>query len=67
LAGAPGLDIPIIMVKFDYHPFQGACKTIREEHHMFEVTDKASEMIKQFLKDREDTVQSIRIMVSGGG
>lgn len=34
---------------------------------MFEVTDKASEMIKLFLKDREDTVQSIRIMVSGGG
>ncbi len=39
----------------------------REEQGMFEVTDKASEMIKTFLKDHDGTVQSIRIMMSGGG
>ena len=33
---------------------------------MFEVTEKASEMIKDFLKDR-DPVPPIRIMLSQGG
>jgi hypothetical protein len=33
---------------------------------MFEVTEKASDMIKEFLKDRED-IPHIRIMMAGGG
>lgn len=33
---------------------------------MFEVTEKAHEMIKDFLKDREE-MPSIRIMLSQGG
>ena len=33
---------------------------------MLEVTEKASEMIKEYLKDREDT-PPIRIMLSQGG
>jgi Fe-S cluster assembly iron-binding protein IscA len=33
---------------------------------MLEVTEKATEMIKEFLKDRE-TFPSIRIMLSQGG
>jgi len=33
---------------------------------MLEVTEKASEMIKDFLKDREE-IPAIRIMLSGGG
>ncbi len=33
---------------------------------MLEVTEKASEMIREFLKEREDT-PSIRIMLSQGG
>ena len=33
---------------------------------MFEVTEKASEMIKEFLKDR-DMVPHIRILLSSGG
>jgi Fe-S cluster assembly iron-binding protein IscA len=33
---------------------------------MFEVTEKASEMIKQLLKDREE-IPHIRIMLSQGG
>lgn len=33
---------------------------------MFEVTEKATEAIKEFLKDRED-VPSIRIILSQGG
>lgn len=33
---------------------------------MLEVTEKASEMIKEFLKDKE-TYPSIRIMLSQGG
>jgi hypothetical protein len=33
---------------------------------MFEVTDKAVEMIKDFLKDR-DVVPPIRVMLSQGG
>lgn len=33
---------------------------------MFEVTEKASEMLKDFLKDREDS-PAIRIMLSQGG
>jgi Fe-S cluster assembly iron-binding protein IscA len=33
---------------------------------MFEVTEKANEMIHEFLKDREDT-PSIRIFLSQGG
>ena len=37
-----------------------------EEDDMFEVTEKASEMIKDFLKDRKE-IQAIRIMMSQGG
>jgi Fe-S cluster assembly iron-binding protein IscA len=33
---------------------------------MFEITEKASEMVKDFLKDKEET-PSIRIMLSQGG
>jgi Fe-S cluster assembly iron-binding protein IscA len=33
---------------------------------MLEVTEKASEMIKDFLKDREE-IPAIRIMLSQGG
>ena len=33
---------------------------------MIEVTEKASEMIKEFLKEREE-IPSIRIMLSQGG
>jgi Fe-S cluster assembly iron-binding protein IscA len=33
---------------------------------MFEVSDKASEMIKEFLKNR-DVNQAIRILMAGGG
>ncbi len=33
---------------------------------MFEVTEKATEMIKEFLKDKEE-IPVIRIMLSGGG
>ena len=33
---------------------------------MFEVTQKASEMIKEFLKDEKE-IPPIRIMLSGGG
>jgi len=37
-----------------------------EEVDMFEVTEKASEMIKDFLKEKEE-IPSIRIMLSQGG
>ena len=37
-----------------------------KEADMFEVTEKASEMIKEFLKDKEDAL-SIRIILSQGG
>lgn len=33
---------------------------------MFEVTEKASEMIKEFMKEREE-LPNIRIMLSQGG
>jgi len=33
---------------------------------MLEITEKASEMIKDFLKDRDD-IPAIRIMMSQGG
>ena len=33
---------------------------------MFEVTEKATEMIKDFLKDR-DIIPAIRVMLSQGG
>jgi Fe-S cluster assembly iron-binding protein IscA len=39
---------------------------LEEEAIMFEVTEKASEMLKDFLKDREDS-PAIRIMLSQGG
>lgn len=34
---------------------------------MFEVTDKASEMIRELLEGREEPVSAIRIIVSEGG
>ena len=37
-----------------------------EEAVMLEVTEKASQMIKEFLKDR-DEIPAIRIMLSEGG
>jgi len=37
-----------------------------KEESMFEVTDKASEMIKEFLNNR-DGIQAIRILMAGGG
>ena len=37
-----------------------------KEADMFQVTEKASEMIKEFLKDKEE-VPCIRIMMAGGG
>ena len=33
---------------------------------MFEITEKASDMVKEFLKDKEE-IPSIRIMLSEGG
>ena len=36
------------------------------EDLMLNVTEKASEMIKEFLKDREET-PAVRIMLSQGG
>ena len=33
---------------------------------MFEITEKASDMVKDFLKDKEE-IPSIRIMLSEGG
>jgi Fe-S cluster assembly iron-binding protein IscA len=33
---------------------------------MFEVTEKATEMIKEFLKDKKE-IPHIRIMMAGGG
>ena len=33
---------------------------------MFEVTEKASEMLKEFLKDKEE-IPAIRLMLSQGG
>jgi len=41
-------------------------KNTYEEADMFEVTEKASEMIKDFLKDKEE-IPSIRVMLSQGG
>jgi len=37
-----------------------------KEDNMLEVTEKASEMIKDFLKDK-DEIPAIRIMLSQGG
>jgi len=34
---------------------------------MSEVSEKASEMVKEHLKEMEDAAPSIRIMVSGSG
>jgi hypothetical protein len=39
---------------------------MHEEANMFEVTEKASEMIKDFLKDKDD-IPAIRLMLSQGG
>ena len=33
---------------------------------MFEITEKASDMVKEFLKEKEE-IPSIRIMLSEGG
>ena len=41
-------------------------KTQEEGGDMLEITEKASEMIKDFLKDR-DEIPAIRIMMSQGG
>jgi Fe-S cluster assembly iron-binding protein IscA len=39
---------------------------IHKEEIMFEVTEKATEMINEFLKDREDPTY-IRLFLSQGG
>jgi len=39
---------------------------MHQEANMFEVTEKASEMIKDFLKER-DVIPAIRVMLSQGG
>ncbi len=39
---------------------------IQQEVKMFEITEKANEMIKDFLKDK-DEFPPIRIMLSQGG
>ena len=41
-------------------------KNTHEEAKMFEVTEKATEMIRDFLKDR-DVIPAIRVMLSQGG
>jgi Fe-S cluster assembly iron-binding protein IscA len=48
-----------ILIKLPY-------KKPNKEDNMLEVTEKASEMIKDFLKDREE-IPAIRIMLSQGG
>ena len=39
---------------------------IQKEEMMFQVTEKASEMIQDFLKDRQDSTY-IRLFLSQGG
>ncbi len=34
---------------------------------MFEITDKASEMIRDLLKGREEPISAIRVILSEGG
>ncbi len=34
---------------------------------MFEITDQASAMVRELLKDREEPVSAIRIIMSEGG
>jgi hypothetical protein len=41
-------------------------RTANEEEKMFQVTEKAGEMIKDYLKD-QDTLPSIRIYLNAGG
>jgi Fe-S cluster assembly iron-binding protein IscA len=41
-------------------------KKIVEEAEMFEITEKASDKLKELLKDRED-IPGIRIVLSQGG
>lgn len=42
-------------------------KSYLKESKMFEVSDKASEVIKEFLKGQQENGQSIRIYMSEGG
>ena len=42
-------------------------KPSRQEVKMFEVTDKAGEMMGEYFKDKEDVSPSIRITLSEGG
>ena len=51
--------VMFILIKLSY-------KKPNKEDNMLEVTEKASEMIKDFLKDREE-IPAIRIMLSQGG
>ena len=41
-------------------------KKIDEEAEMFEITEKASDKLKELLKDKED-IPGIRIVLSQGG
>ena len=43
-----------------------ATQILREEPNMFEVSEKASAMIKESLKDREE-VPAIRVLLNEGG
>ena len=46
--------------------FINSQRNVQEEAKMFEVTEKASDMIKDFLKDK-DEFPPIRLMLSQGG
>jgi Fe-S cluster assembly iron-binding protein IscA len=45
---------------------KGICKRSGKEARMFEVTQKADEMIQEFFKGKEDA-RNIRIFLSQGG
>jgi Fe-S cluster assembly iron-binding protein IscA len=44
----------------------GRSPVIKKEKNMFSVSEKASEMIKEFLKDRPEA-PSIRVVMQEGG
>jgi hypothetical protein len=39
----------------------------RKESNMFEASEKACTMIKEFLNNKPDAIQSVRILLAGGG
>lgn len=50
----------------DYNRCDHLLRTSRKENAMFDITEKATEMIKEFLKDKDENA-AIRFIVSGGG